>query len=102
MPILKTINTKKCENFCENEYVDKFIKSKKNKMKKVTKNQIDKGKKMISLICKMNYCNKGCIGMTKKYPNNICNTKKCKKTYNKIKKYPIDTFCSEDEIWEKL
>ena len=96
--------TKKCKDFCEKDYVEKYMKSKltnKKKMNNATKNQINKSKKIISLMCKLNYCNKGCAGLgkTKNYPNNFCNTKKCKKTYKKIKKYPIDTFCYDDDMW---
>jgi hypothetical protein len=60
-----------------------------------------KHKAFISTMCKINYCNKGCIGMTKKYTNNMCTTKKCKNAYSKIKKYPFTTFCSEDDTWNK-
>lgn len=104
MPIIKSNMTKKCKNFCEKNYVDIYFKSKltnKNKMKQLSKNQIDKSKKMISSLCKINYCNKGCIGMNHKYTNNICNSKNCKKTYKTVKKYPIDTFCSDDDMWNK-
>jgi hypothetical protein len=93
----------KCHDFCDKEYVKKVLKSlKKNKkMSNKQKIQFEKGKKLIPLLCKINYCNKGCVGIDKKYNNDICNSKKCKKTYKKIKIYPIDTFCSYDYICHK-
>jgi hypothetical protein len=98
--LIKIIPTKECGKFCKTTYVDLF---KKKRIKhNLTSKQKKSIKKIIGPLCKLTYCNEGCISMIgpRKIKNNVCTGKKCKNTYTKAKKHPIQSYCEYDDVWD--